>query len=111
MQTNSPLGGLVIWYTFVSSTVTGTTVKNQGTGGSDYDATLSNGATANTMSYPTGTGVLVLVANLGQYLSIPAFTTGTAGMSFACWFRSSNTGTWGRLFDFGFPYLTNNIVD
>jgi len=45
-----------------------------------------------------------------QYISIPQFTTPTNGITFTFWFRSINTVTWGRIFDFGNNAGSDNIL-
>jgi hypothetical protein len=42
-----------------------------------------------------------LTATSSNYIGLPTFTIGTAGLGFACWFRSNATVSTGRLFDFG----------
>jgi hypothetical protein len=54
------------------------------------------------------------IAN-GTYVSIPALITGSIGITFACWFKTSGaiTGTagqWSRIFDFGNGVANSNIV-
>jgi hypothetical protein len=56
-----------------------------------------------------GSGSLQLSASSSQYISIPAFTTGSSGLSFACWFKSSGSGQWSHIFDFSNGPSSNNI--
>ena len=49
------------------------------------------------------------------FLSEPVYehqllTTGTAGLTFACWWRSNNSGRYVRIFDFGNGPLSANIL-
>ena len=76
------------------------TVKNQGSGGPAFDAALVNGAKTSSSASVTGDGALVLDASASQYLQIPAFTIGSAGISFACWFLSKD-GKDAHFLDFG----------
>ena len=43
-------------------------------------------------------------------MSIDPFTTGTAGLTFATWYKSVNSGNWARIFDFGNGEASDNIV-
>ena len=45
-----------------------------------------------------------------QYITVPAFTTPTNGLSFSFWFISNNNGTWARIFDFGNGAESDNII-
>ena len=99
-----------IRYTFGTDTVSSTTIKEDVT--NSYNATLVNGATiaSDSGSRVSGQGYLKLNSASSQYVTIPAFTTGTSGLTFSFWFRSSSTGTWGRVFDFGNGAPSNNII-
>ena len=44
---------------------------------------------------------LLLSAASSQYMSIDPLTTGTTGLTFATWYKSDNSGTFARIFDFG----------
>jgi hypothetical protein len=70
-----------------------------------YDATLYNGATVSNNQ-------LLLSAAQSQYMKINAFTTGTAGLTFATWWKAdSNSGDWARIFDFSNgAYPSDNII-
>lgn len=46
----------------------------------------------------------------GQYIQVPQFTTPTNGITFSFWFRSVNSATWGRIFDFGNGPSSDNII-
>ena len=43
-------------------------------------------------------------------MSIDPFTTGTAGLTFATWYKSANSGFWARIFDFGNGQASDNIL-
>eukprot|EP01035_Chromulina_nebulosa_P000306 gene306-biopygen237 len=43
-------------------------------------------------------------------MSIDPFTTGTAGLTFATWYKSDNSGLWARIFDFGNGEVSDNIL-
>jgi len=45
-----------------------------------------------------------------QYIAISKFTTPANGITFTFWFRSVNTVTWGRIFDFGNGSSSDNII-
>ena len=45
-----------------------------------------------------------------QYISVPSFTTPNNGITFSFWFRSVNSATWGRIFDFGNGSSSDNII-
>ena len=53
---------------------------------------------------------LLLSAASSQYMSIDPFNTGTAGLTFATWYKSDNSGGWARIFDFGNGQDADNIV-
>ena len=76
-----------------------------------HSAILMNGATIATDGSPgPGQGYLSLTATSSQYATLPAFTTGTNGLSFACWFRSNATGNYARIFDFTNGKFINMIL-
>ena len=52
---------------------------------------------------------LVLSSYYGQYMSTVSILTGSSGLNFACWFRSINSGSWARIFDFGNGPIADNI--
>ena len=99
----------VLDYTFESSTVSGTSVQNVGSGGSSYNGQLMNGASISTTDFRVGSASLQLVASSSQYVSLPAFSVGSTGLTFACWFRSSANGDWARILDFGNGQYSDNI--
>ena len=90
-----------IEYTFDSPAVSGVSVGNSGNGQSSYNAQLENGATTSVTDGMQGDGSLQLDAAYSQHLRLPDLTTGTGGLTFAFWFRSSGSGNWARLLDFG----------
>eukprot|EP01035_Chromulina_nebulosa_P024292 gene24292-biopygen15845 len=68
-----------------------------------YDATLRNGSVVSNNQ-------LKLSAASSQFMSIGSFTTGTAGLTFASWWKSDNSGDFARLFDFGNGPDSDNIL-
>jgi hypothetical protein len=99
--TASLSNGLQLHYRFDS--VSGSRVGNIASGSVVYDATLMNGATVSNNQ-------LLLSAASRQYMSIDSFTTGTTGLTFATWYKSINSGTWARVFDFGNGATLDNIL-
>eukprot|EP01036_Dinobryon_divergens_P061773 gene61773-biopygen27032 len=93
--------GLQLGYRFDS--VSGSRVGNIASGSVVYDATLMNGATVSNNQ-------LLLSAASSQYMSIGNFTTGTAGLTFATWYKSDNSGDYARIFDFGNGQDADNIL-
>ena len=53
---------------------------------------------------------LQLSAGQQQYLTLGPFSTGSVGLTFSCWFRSSSSGSQARIFDFGNGQKSDNIV-
>ena len=102
--------GPVIAYSLDSRSVSGTTVLNMGSAGSSYTATLVNGASISTSDYVVGTASVQLSGASSQYVQLPAFTSGSSGLSFACWFRSNGNSDYARIFDFGNGQQTVNII-
>jgi len=50
-------------------------------------------------------------ASANQYGMVKPFSTGSTGMTFACWFKSdSSNKTWARIFDFGNGAGRQNII-
>jgi hypothetical protein len=82
--------------------VSGSSVGNIASDSIVYDATLQNGAAV-------FNNQLVLSAAKSQYVSINTFTTGTAGLTFATWWKSVSSGTWARIFDFGNGATSDNV--
>jgi hypothetical protein len=51
------------------------------------------------------------IASANQYAMVKEFSTGSTGMTFACWFKSDpSNGTWSRIFDFGNGAGRQNII-
>eukprot|EP01042_Synura_sphagnicola_P001038 gene1038-biopygen1114 len=99
-----------LYYSFDSSTVFGSTVVNLGTGGSAYNALMVNNPVISTTDKKAGTGAIAFTAASSQYVQIPAFTTGSSGLTFAFWFKFINSLTTSRIFDFGNDVGTDNIL-
>jgi len=97
----APSAYLQLYYRFDS--VSGTRVGDTANGSVVYDATLQNGATVSNNQ-------LKLSSSQSQYMSINSFTTGTAGLTFACWWRSNNSGRYVGIFDFGNGPVSDNII-
>jgi hypothetical protein len=53
---------------------------------------------------------LLLSAASSQYMSIDPFTTGTAGLTFATWYKSDNSGIFSMISDFGNGQDAENIL-
>jgi Concanavalin A-like lectin/glucanases superfamily/GLEYA domain len=103
------------YYTFETSAISGTSLKNMAT--NSYDATLYNGATNITTAgnYKAGSAALTLAGGAAgtssQYVGINYIaTTSTNGFSIAFWFKSPTVYTWARFFDFGFGSENYNIL-
>eukprot|EP01036_Dinobryon_divergens_P061920 gene61920-biopygen33193 len=96
------IAGMQLYYRF--DFVSGSRVGNIASGSVVYDATLQNGAIIANKSQ------LVLSAAGSQYMQIDSFTMASTGLTFATWWRSDNSGTWARLFDFGNGPAADNIL-
>jgi hypothetical protein len=103
------------YYTFETSAISGTSLKNMAT--NSFDATLYNGATNITSAgnYKAGTAALTLAGGAAgtasQYVGINYIaTTETNGFSVAFWFKSGTVYTWSRFFDFAFGQDNYNIL-
>ena len=90
-------------YTFSNTSVSGFDVADLATGSAVFNSRLQNGAVVLNNQ-------LLLSASLSQHLTLDAFTTGQRGLTFSCWFRSSNSGTPARVFDFGNGPSADNII-
>jgi len=99
----------LLYYSFDSSTVSGTTLHNLGTGGSAYDATLVSSPTISTTDVVVGTGSIQFSAGSSQYVTIPSFSTSSAGLSFAFWFKFNGCSANCRIFDFGNGAPSDNL--
>ena len=99
-----------LYYSFDSSTVFGSTVVNLGTGGSAYNALMVNNPVISTTDKKAGTAAIAFTAASSQYVQIPAFTTGSSGLTFALWFKFVNNPSLARIFDFGNGVSTDNIL-
>jgi hypothetical protein len=93
--------GLQLHYRFDS--VSGSRVGNIASGSVVYDATLVNGATVSNNQ-------LLLSTASNQYMSIDPFTTDTAGLTFATWYKSDNSGFYAAIFDFANGAGADNIL-
>lgn len=91
------------FYPFSADTVSGSRVANLANGSAVFDATLHNGAVVSN-------GQLQLNSNMSQYLSLPPFNSSLGGMTFACWFKSINSGKWARILDFGNGAPSDNFL-
>ena len=85
--------GLQLFYPFANSTVSDVDIADLATGCAVFDARLQNGP-----------------AVFKNQLLLSAFTAGQRGLTFSCWFRSSNSGTSARTFDFGNGPNAGNIL-
>jgi len=64
-----------------------------------------------TNNYKVGFSSFNFLSTSSQYVSLPAFyTTASTGLTFALWFQSNNTATWGRIIDFGNGAPSSNII-
>ena len=94
-------------FSFEQATVNGVYLTNGGT--LAITSQLYNSPTISSSDVKVGSGSLQLSASSSQYVSIPAFTTGSSGLSFACWFKSSGS-SWARIFEFGNGPDADNII-
>ena len=96
--------GLVLYYPFSNATVNGTRVANLATGSPVFNAILYDGSTVHNNQ-------LLLSSSGSQFLSIgPSVDIGADGLTFATWFRSDNSGSFARIFDFGNGQESDNIL-
>lgn len=100
---------LVLHYQFNIKDLQSTQLANWASGTRVYDTTLNNGADISTSSYKTGNSSLYLNSSGSQYLLNSATTSTTNGLSFSVWYKSSGSGNWARIFDFGRGQNIDNI--
>ena len=86
------------------------TLVNKGATGSSNNGAVYNNANVNVTDIKVGSGSMPLSASARQYVSIPSTTTGSAGISLACWFKSTGSGNWARILDFGNSRASDNII-
>ena len=99
---NPILSTALIYYSFDSSTVSGNTVTNLGSGGSTYNGQLHGNPIVTSIDKVVGSGAMSFVSSSTQYVQIPPFTATSAGVSTAFWFKfSSSVLSASRIFDFG----------
>jgi hypothetical protein len=60
--------------------------------------------------YKVGFSSLIFNSVNKQFISLPEYTPQLNGISYSLWFKSSETGTWGRIFEFGNGPGNDNIV-
>ena len=73
------------------------------------DATFVNGGYISNNDYKVGYGSCQFVGYQQYVNSTASFTTGSNGISFSFWFRSNNSPTYARLFNFSSSYRNNTI--
>ena len=101
---------LILHYQFNIGDTQSNQLANWASGTRTYDIALYNGASLKTSSYKSGKSSLYLNKDYGiQYLLNSSTTSTTNGLSFAVWYRSNNSGHWGRIFDFGNGANVDNI--
>jgi hypothetical protein len=86
---------LLLWYTFDTATISGTTVTDY-TG--NYNGTLQNSATTSTTTVIKGTASLYLQNTNTQHVSIPTFTV-SSSLSFSFWINPAITNNTNCIFD------------
>ena len=99
-----------LYYSFDSSSVTGSSLASTGYTTSLNSASLANGASISTSDAVVGSGSLQLAASSSQYVQLPTFTIGSSGLTFACWFRTPGSTNYARIFDFGNGPGSDNII-
>jgi len=106
---------LVLWYTFDSNTLDGTTVRDLM---NNYNGTLQGtGVTFDTVNKTVGTAAAAFTGTDStntphiDVVNLPASLTDQSALSFSFWFRSTtSTTTWGRIFDFANGTANDNII-
>jgi len=112
--------GKRLGYTNIQSTITGATNDFLAIGDwiikfypqYYYDAVLGSSGLLQQSDYRIPNNQVVTNARAEQYVRLPTFSTDISGITFTCWFRSNNNGTWARLFEFANSLLNesnNNI--
>jgi len=91
----------LLYYSFDTAAVSGSTLLNLGSGGAAYNAQLINSPPISTSDKIVGTGAMQFTSSLSQYVQIPSFTIGTSGLSFAFWFKFAGGNAFSIIFDFG----------
>jgi hypothetical protein len=110
-EENNYINNLVLWYTFDSNTESGTTIRDLM---NNYNGT-NYGTTFETVNKKVGSASAAF-AGTNTYkpyidvVDLPASLTDANALSFSFWFRSNNTITWGRIFDFGNGESADNII-
>jgi hypothetical protein len=105
------IDNLVLWYTFDSNTVAGTTVRDLM---NNYNGTIQS-ATFDTVNKTVGTASAAFAGTTTfkpyiDVVDLPSSLTDQSVLSFSFWFRSNETTTWGRIFDFGNGPGSDNII-
>ena len=101
--------GLILYYRFNSQDVNGTDLANYSKGFPVYDASLSVTNLVNSTDFALDNAALNIPTTGFVTINNSKLTTGinstsvfnTNGLSFTCWIKSNNTGTNGRIFEFG----------
>jgi hypothetical protein len=99
---------LSIEYSF-DSIFNNTQFINGGASGASGNALVYN-APFISANAKVGSGALWLNSFQSQYVGIPAMTTGSTGLSFACWFKSIQNTDWARIMDLGNGAASDNII-
>jgi hypothetical protein len=86
---------LLLWYTFDTASISGTTVTNYN---GDYNGTLRNSATTSTTTVMKGTASLYLQNTNTQHVSIPTITV-TSSVSFSFWINPAIANNNNCIFD------------
>ena len=65
-----------------------------------YDAVLGSSGLIQQSDYRIPNNQVMTNAKADQYIRLPTFSTDITGLTFTCWFRSNNNGSYSRLFEF-----------
>jgi hypothetical protein len=112
-EENNYTNNLVLWYTFDSNTLDGTTLRDLM---KNYNATIYSATfdTANKKQGNTSASFAGMTTSTNtphiDVANLPASLTNQNALSFSFWFRSNNTGVFGRIFDFANGVASNNII-